>query len=117
MSFFDSMEKKKQREAERKAMRLEYLAGFDLSIYSADQVALIEKGDIEVCPCCSQASGYCWDDCNIEPNQKPGIGGIAHIPTASGFDWQCGHCGATLAPSDSPILADCYTHNDSDSDE
>jgi hypothetical protein len=57
----------------------------------------------EFCPVCQKLSAYSWDDVNDELS-------IAHIGTASCFDWACGHCQRTWAPVDSPILHPCYTH-------
>ena len=37
---------------------------------------------------------------------------VYHIPAASGFEWQCGKCGAHWTDADSPINAPCYTHSE-----
>jgi len=63
----------------------------------------IERGDIEVCPACGKMSAYYWGYVNK-------LHDIAHISTASCFEWQCGHCHAYVTEKDSPINAECYTH-------
>lgn len=68
-----------------------------------NKTELIGKGYIEECPCCGGLSAYAWEDVNEEA-------GITHIPVASCWEWQCGHCHAHLVEADSPILAECYTH-------
>lgn len=45
---------------------------------------LIAKGHVLECPCCGKLSAYAWQDCDERR-------GIAHIPAASCFEWQCGH--------------------------
>jgi hypothetical protein len=59
--------------------------------------------DLEECPVCGGLNTYCWDDVDEEK-------GIAHIPTASCWEWQCGHCGAHLVEAGSPPTYPCYTH-------
>lgn len=70
--------------------------------------SLIQTGDIEECPVCLRLSAYSWSLCDEETGKE---NGIAHIPTTSGFEWECGHCHSHLVPKDSPILAEVYTHN------
>ena len=66
---------------------------------------LIKDGSIEECPVCGGLSAYAWEDVNEEK-------GINHIPCTSCWEWECGHCGAHLVDSASPILAECYTHQE-----
>ena len=86
---------------------------------------LIKCGYVEECPRCGGYSAYAWGDCDaygefadgiIPGGFRPEPGTIAHIGTAFCFEWECGHCGAYCVPVDSPILADVYTHGDSDGD-
>lgn len=78
--------------------------------------ALVAKEHIVQCPCCDAYSAYCWDDVNMDDegqrydNCTTEPEDIWHIPSASCFEWQCGQCRNYLAPVDSPILAECYTH-------
>jgi hypothetical protein len=37
---------------------------------------------------------------------------VYHIPSASGFEWECGFCGTHWVERNSPINAECYTHID-----
>lgn len=85
--------------------------------------ALIESGHILECICCGELSAYCYgdtdaydqfDDDIIPGGFKPEPGTIAHIGTASCWEWECGHCGAHHVDADSPILAECYTHEERD---
>ena len=69
----------------------------------------IESGDIEVCPSCGKMSAYYLG--YVDKRH-----GIAHISTASCFEWQCGHCHAYIVEKDSPINAECYTHIPRDED-
>ena len=82
---------------------------------------LIEDGSIETCPCCGELSAYAWQDADAYDEFEDGIipggftpepGTVAHIGTASGFEWECGHCGAHLVAEDSPINHPCYTHSE-----
>jgi hypothetical protein len=95
---------------------------------------LVEKGDIELCPNCNQYSAYAWMDVNIdvhtglrltnddgfsddnEPYTDDEIltnwPDVYSIPSASGFEWQCGNCKTSWMEKDSPIAANCYTHCD-----
>ncbi len=80
---------------------------------------LMDKGYVERCPVCGGLSAYAWDDVSPEltdhdiyyrrpnPNEKHLV---AHIPSSSAFEWQCGHCGASLTSVDSPLNAEVYTH-------
>jgi len=69
-----------------------------------DTQALIDSGDIEVCPACGGLSAYCHAD--VDETK-----GIAHIGATSCFEWECGHCHTHWTDADSPINAECYTHN------
>lgn len=69
----------------------------------ANTQELIESGNVEVCPVCGGLSAYAWQDVNED---------IAHIPTASCWEWECGHCGAHLVDASAPILAEVYTHHE-----
>jgi len=69
-----------------------------------DEIATLqEKGYVNECPACGKLSAHAWEDVDEEA-------GIAHIPTASCWEWQCGHCGAHLVQADSPINHPAYTH-------
>jgi hypothetical protein len=75
--------------------------------------ALLESGDIECCAACGEHSAYSWRYVTPkEHHYRLGYnkGEIAHIGAASGFEWECGHCGAHNVPEDSPLLAEVYTH-------
>lgn len=63
----------------------------------------IEKSDIEVCSACGKMSAYYWGYVDRLHN-------IAHIPTTSCFEWECGHCHSHIVEENSPINAECYTH-------
>lgn len=71
---------------------------------------------VETCARCGELSAYCWDDCTAYPDGEhtydPEPGTIAHIGTASCWEWECGHCRANNVERDSPINAECYTHVD-----
>jgi hypothetical protein len=70
----------------------------------ADEIVkLLNKEEAEVCPACCGIGVYCYDD---ESEDQ----GILTITTHSCFDWTCPHCNTSLAPIDSPILAEVYTH-------
>lgn len=81
---------------------------------------LIAKEDIVECPNCLQLNAHCWDDSNMESvgpwkwareaGTENDVRDIYHIPSASGFEWQCGYCGTSWADIDSPIMAEVYTH-------
>lgn len=81
---------------------------------------LVLDGSIEICPVCGELSAYAWQDTTayeglgdiIPGGFKPQGGTIAHIPVASGFEWQCGHCGRHLVEADSPINHPAYTHSE-----
>lgn len=64
---------------------------------------LIKSGDIEICPACGRMSAYYTGYVDKRHD-------IAHISTATCFEWQCGHCHASIVEKDSPINAECYTH-------
>lgn len=64
---------------------------------------LVRLKHVLECPVCGELSAHAWCDVDEEL-------GIAHIPTASCWEWECGHCGAHLVEADAPILAECYTH-------
>jgi hypothetical protein len=88
--------------------------------------ALVLDGSIEICPACHEMSAHSWNDANgyeeftdgITPGGfKPEKGKIAHIGTASCFEWECGHCGAHCVKRDSPINHPAYTHRDEEEDD
>lgn len=77
-----------------------------------DIQALIDDGSVLVCPCCGEISAYAWQDTTayeqftdgiIPGGFRPESGTIAHIPTASAWEWQCGHCQARMAERGSPL--------------
>ena len=81
--------------------------------------ALVLDGSIEICPVCWGLSAYAWQDSDaydqfedgiIPGDFRPAPGSIAHIGTAGGSEWQCGHCGAHCVDADSPINHPAYTH-------
>jgi len=70
----------------------------------ADEIVeLLNKEEAEVCPVCSGIGVYCYND---ESEDQ----GILTITGHSCFDWTCPHCNTSLAPIDSPILAEVYSH-------
>lgn len=84
-----------------------------------DTDELVELGHVLECPCCGELSAYAWEDATAYDQFEDGIvpggfrpapGTIAHIGTASCWEWECGHCRAHLVQADSPILAECYRH-------
>lgn len=83
----------------------EWLDEFGPAIDELDEdiKALVLDGSIEICPVCGKLSAYCWDDAT-DP--------VAHIPACSGWEWQCGHCGAHLMDADSPLNHPAYTHSE-----
>ena len=58
------------------------------------------------CMACAGVNVWNYGD-NLRLNTPARTVAIAH---GSCFDNVCGHCGANIVASDSPILADCYTH-------
>lgn len=83
--------------------------------------ALVLDGSIEVCPVCHELSAYSWNDCTgyeeftdgiIPGGFKPEKGKIAHIGTASGSEFECGHCKAHVMDANSPLNHPAYTHRD-----
>jgi bacterioferritin-associated ferredoxin len=87
----------------------------DNNISSALRAIFAELGEVdEICPVCGSSNSYCWDDCN-QPDDKDfndKLDVIYHIPTCSGFEWQCGKCKNSFADKNSPIMAEVYTHVD-----
>jgi hypothetical protein len=82
---------------------------------------MIASTAIETCLVCGELSAYAYGNCDaydqfpddiIPGGFRPLPGTIAHIGTASYWEWECGHCGAHHVDADSPILAPCYTHED-----
>lgn len=84
---------------------------------------LLYAEDVITCPSCGAYNAYAWQDSNVDPNTRKrvyleGADGVEqnsapdiyHIPTASGFEWQCGKCGTNWMPIDSPLNAEVYTH-------
>lgn len=67
------------------------------------------------CPVC----GYInvWDSNNIDRVKALCKTDKVAVCHGSSFDNVCGHCGADLVAKDSPILAECYTHQDPDAAE
>jgi hypothetical protein len=78
---------------------------FDLEIM--DEPA----ADVWRCPCCDGLNVWAWTAAELA-SKKHKIP-LNDFKTASGscFDNICGHCGADLVKEDSPILAQCFTHN------
>lgn len=93
---------------------LELAAQDDYS--KADVAEMLSAGDVVRCAACGELSAYAWELCNAygatngEHNYNPEKGLIAHIGTASCWEFECGHCRAHNVERDAPILADCYTH-------
>jgi hypothetical protein len=77
-----------------------------------DAASLLAQGYARECPNCGEVSAYSWDDADEDYEPYGGIqpGKVGHIPCASGYEWECGHCRAHLVHRDAPILAACYTH-------
>lgn len=79
---------------------------------------LLGSGDIKECAGCGQLSAHAWELANAYRDEKgeggsyyePKRGLVAHIGTASCWEFECGHCRANNVQADAPILADCYTH-------
>lgn len=65
---------------------------------------LLANGSMEECPLCGYYSTYAFCDVNLRHY-------IVKIGATSSFEWQCGHCHSDWMPQDSPINAECYTHN------
>ncbi len=95
--------------------------GYILADLPAETAALVVDGSIEICPCCQELSAYAWQDATgydefedgiIPGGFQPEPGCIAHIGTASGWEFECGHCRAHVVDGSSPILSPCYTHED-----
>jgi len=59
------------------------------------------------CPVCLNINAWDWDEADRASRLLKVEVKCAH---GSGFDNICGHCGADLVHEDSPILAECYTH-------
>ena len=75
--------------------------------------ALKEEGDVVECAACGELSAYAWQNVTEKPSYHRMCwerGEIAHVGAASGFEWECGHCGANNVDADAPILAEVYTH-------
>lgn len=66
---------------------------------------LEEGGKLLRCERCDGLNAHAWGDCDEAL-------GIAHIPVASCWEWQCGHCGTHWVEADSPINHPAYTHAD-----
>jgi hypothetical protein len=84
-----------------------------MSTVELDIDALVESGDIVCCAACQEHSAYSW--AYVTPKEHHfrlgyNPGDIAHVGASSGFEWECGHCGANNVPEDSPLLAEVYTH-------
>ena len=78
-----------------------------------DIEALMESGAIVECARCSELSAYAWRYVAEKPSYYRGCydkGEVAHVGACSGFEWECGHCGANNVPHDSPLLHELYTH-------
>jgi hypothetical protein len=93
---------------------------------------LVEKGDIVQCARCGEWNAFANQDHNMDVNTKerliPDDGfadygqaysdeelltnfpNVYPITCCSGFEWECGNCGANNIPIDSPLLAEVYTH-------
>ena len=76
---------------------------------------LLVKGYAEQCPSCDAVSAYAWEDVNYAPladvdEGAPESERVYHIGAASGFEWECGSCGKSWTPEDSPLTAEVYTH-------
>lgn len=91
-----------------------------------DLSILIEDGSVEECQICGGHSAYAWQDVSSELSDSNDIYSrptkgqghlIAHIGAASGFEWECGHCGAHHVQRDSAINSECYTHVSDDAYE
>ena len=82
---------------------------------TATQQKLVDSEYAEECPACGAISAYAWEDVNYCPladvdEELPADERTYHLGAASCFEWQCGSCGRSWAPVDSPINAPCYTH-------
>lgn len=87
-----------------------------------DTRALVLAGDVEICPACGELSAHAFQDANAYGEFPDGIipggfdpepGTIAHIPSASCFEFECGHCRRSITPAGSPLTAEVYTHRES----
>jgi len=81
------------------------------------QQNLLDSEYAEECPGCGAISAYAWEDVNYCPladvdEDVPESERVYHIGTASGFEWECGNCGKSWTPVDSPLTAPCYTHSE-----
>ena len=84
-----------------------------------EQQELLDKEHAEECPACGAISAYAWSDVNYAPRAGidkglPESERIYHIGAASGFEWECGGCGRSWTPVDSPLNHPCYTHAEVD---
>lgn len=78
-----------------------------------DLEQLIQSGEVRECAACGRYSAYNWEHVTAGvDSERCQSTHIAHIGTCSGFEWQCGHCGANNVFKDAPILAECYTHEE-----
>jgi hypothetical protein len=93
----------------------------ELEALPEEKLDLTLGGDLELCPGCRELSAYAWRltdaytqfaDGIIDGGFRPATGTIALIGTASGYEWQCGHCRRSWAEADSPLTAPCYTHRE-----
>ena len=60
-----------------------------------------------VCPECGNVNAWNSDDAERASKRLKIPVEVCH---GSCFDNICGHCGANIIKTDSPILAECYTH-------
>ena len=61
------------------------------------------------CPVCKNINAWNYDDAERASKFLKVEVKVAH---GSCFDNICGHCGADLVHIDSPIRANCYTHEE-----
>jgi hypothetical protein len=59
------------------------------------------------CAACNGLNAWNWEDAE----RGEGLIGLPFkVSYGSCFDNRCGHCGANTVLADSPIMAECYTH-------
>ena len=59
------------------------------------------------CPECGTVNAWNYHEARRASLKLKQVVEVCH---GSCFDNVCGHCGADIVKSDSPILAECYTH-------
>ena len=71
-----------------------------------------------ICPECCGVNAWSYDDAeramrkfkHIKSSSRTALTVEVKVSHGSCFDNCCGHCGRDIVKPDSPILAECYTH-------